>query len=61
MMTKLPKRLDDLTDAVKEMQRIGAEKVTMVEIIGDGWVEIWDLEKHTQTRIYDRDEQEQTT
>ena len=57
MMTKLQKRLDDLSDAVKERQRIGAEKVRIIEVIGDGWVETWNLETHTHTRVYDQDEQ----
>ena len=56
MMT-LSKRLDDLEKGIKN-KRIGAEKVKTITIIGDGWIETWDLEEHTQTRIYDHDEQD---
>jgi len=60
MMTIIERRLSDLEAGIKN-KRIGADKLTVIEIIGDGWIEIWDLEKHTQTRIYDQDEQSQQT
>ena len=37
-MTKLSKRLDDLSDAIKNT-RIGDERVKFIEIRGDGWIE----------------------
>ena len=49
------KRLSDLEKGIKE-KRVGMEKVTVIEIIGDGWIETWDLIEHTHTRIYDQDE-----
>ena len=51
----LSKRLDALTDAIKENRRIEVDKVTVIEVIGQDWIEIWDLEKHTQTRIYNHE------
>jgi len=50
------KRISDLEAGIKNKRRDRVEKVTVIEIIGDGWVETWDLEEHTHTRVYDQDE-----
>ena len=59
-MTRLSERLDNLEAGIKN-KRIGAEKVKTITIIGDGWIETWDLETHEHIRVYDRDEQDKQT
>lgn len=54
---QITKRLTDLEAGIKEKQRIGAEKVKFIEVIMPDYIEIYDLEAGTNSRVYKHDEQ----
>ena len=57
----LLKRLDKLTDAIKEKRRIGAEKAKFINVIMPDYIETWNIETHERKRVYKDDEQSEQT
>jgi hypothetical protein len=57
-MTKIEKRFDDLIDAIKS-KRLMTDRVKVIEVIGDGWIETYNLTTGEITRIYDHEQDKQ--
>ena len=59
MMT-ISKRLDDLTDAIKN-KRTRDDKVKFIRLIMPDYIETWNIETHERKRVYKDDEQGEQT